>query len=163
LPSEEGATLDVWLLVPSEPVKAAAQGIQRAFAHLDWLEPAPPHFLHVTIGHDGPASFAGIEPFEIAFRRVNCFAEAVVVEVEGGGPRHLAERIRDTEYFLPHLSLAYVRRGHSPDELRETLQGLRDMELGQQRVDEAILCRVPIARATILQPWTVLGREQLRR
>lgn len=120
----------------------------------------PPHFLHITIGHGSGGSFDGVEPFEISFRRVTCFSEAVVVEVEGEGPRRLAERLGEADLFLPHLSVGYVREPGPPEEVRRTLVPLREVELGTQQVEEVLLCRVPASRTTILQPWTVV--EQVR-
>ena len=144
-------------------MKAAAAELQRAFAHLDWIERVPPHFLHITIGHESGGSLDGVEPFEIAFQRVTGFNEAVVVEVDGDGPRRLAERLRKADLFLPHLTLGYVRRPGPPAELRTALVPLRDTELGTQRVEEVLLCRVPASRTTILRPWTVIERLRLQR
>ena len=143
-------------------MKAAAVELQRTFAQLEWITPTPAHFMHVTIGHGGGDSFAGIGPFEIAYRRVNCFNEAVVVEVAGDGPRRLAERHGvPGRLFLPHLTVGYVRSANAPDRLREILPPLRNLNLGVQRVEEVVLCRVPAARTTILEPWTVVKSVQL--
>jgi 2'-5' RNA ligase len=161
LPDDRAATLDVWLIEPSGEVKAAAAEIQRAFAQLGWIEPTPPHFLlHVTIGHGTGADPPVRAPFEVAYRRVNCFHEAVIVEVESAGE---VERLQQRTPSLPHLTIGYVREPGPPGELREALEPLRDADLGRQRVEELVLCRVPASRWTFLQPWTVLRRLQLER
>jgi 2'-5' RNA ligase len=137
--------------------------LQNEFAHLEAIAPTPAHFLHVTIGHDGASPFAGIEPFEIVYRGVNCFNEAVVVEVDGDGPRRLAGRVRSLDLFLPHLTVGYVREPLPAEEVRGALLPVRNLELGTQVVEEVLLCRVPASRATFLRPWTVVQRVRLRR
>jgi 2'-5' RNA ligase len=160
---DESATLDVWLLEPSAEVKTAAARLQLAFAHLAWIERVPPHFLHVTVGHEVGGSFDGIEPFEISFGRVTCFNEAVVVEVAGDGPRRLAERLGEVDLFLPHLTVGYVRDPGPSDDVRTALVPLREVELGTQQVEEVLLCHVPASRTTILRPWAVIERVHLQR
>ena len=124
-----------------------AAGVQQAFAHLEWIDPTPFHFLHVTLK----------EPlldtaFEAAFRGVNCFHEAVVVEVEAPALPG-----------LPHLTVGYVREPMPPGELRKALLPLRHFDLGAQTVEEVLLCRVPAARTTFLRPWRVVEAVPLRR
>ena len=105
----------------------------------------------------------GSRPFEIDYRRLNCFHEAVVVEVHGEGPHRLVERHGDAESFLPHLTLGYVREPGPADELRSALLPLRDARLGMQLVDEVLVCSIPAGRSTLLRPWTVAERVPLRR
>ena len=151
LPADDDAVLDGWFIEPSADVKQRAAALQRAFAHLDWLAPVPGHLLHVTL----PGPISG-PPVEIEYRRVNCFHEAIFVEVHapelsraGGAP------------FLPHLTLALARRPHDPGPLRDVLIPLRDAWVGRQVVTEILRCRIPIGRCTVLQPWTVDARVTL--
>ncbi len=161
LPEDEAATLDVWLIEPSAQVKAAAVAAQRAFAHLDWIVPTPSHFMHVTLGlGDAGGDAAGVPQFEMGYGGINCFHEAVIAEVAGEGPRELAEALGH-DGPLAHLTLGYVREPTPPNALREALSEIRAAELGTQRVEEVLLCRVPASRTTVLQPWTVLERVPL--
>jgi 2'-5' RNA ligase len=153
----------VWVIVPPEPVKAAAAALQRSFAHLDWIVPTPPHFLHVTVGHDGNGEPTAVEPFDLTFGPVNCFHEAVIAEVAGEGYGALAAGLVHEGPHLPHLTIGYVREPGPPAPLREALLPCRDADLGSQRVDEVQLVRVPASRTTVLRPWTVLRRLALRR
>jgi 2'-5' RNA ligase len=167
LPEGQAATIDVWLVVPPPEVKARAAEAQRAFAHLDWLAPLPGHFLHLTLGRgDGaaPAEWEAVEPFRIEYGGVGCFHEAVIGEVRGEGLHRLASALQpgDLEFFLAHLSIAYVHEPRLPGELREMLRPLRDARLGEQLVDEVLLVRVPFSRTTLLEPWTVLRRIPFR-
>jgi 2'-5' RNA ligase len=115
-----------------------------------------------------------MEAFDVSYRRLTCFHSAVVVEVEGGGPRALVTRLVDSGYwqelptegamrpvpletFLPHMTLGVVNRPSDPAPLREALVQLRGAELGRQRVEEATLCLMPASRTTILEPWDVVG------
>jgi hypothetical protein len=59
--------------------------------------------------------------------------------------------------FLPHLTLGAFNASGDPEPLRQTLVPLRETELGEQRVNEAVLCVVPASRTTILDPWKVVG------
>jgi 2'-5' RNA ligase len=163
LPEDEDATLDVWLIEPPEAVKRAAAELQSAFAHLRWIVPTPFHFLHVMIAHDTGVEPPVVAPFEVRYRRVNCFDDAVIVEAEGDGLWQLARGLREVAFFLPHVSIGYVHRPGAQGQLRDALTPLREIELGMQQVDEVLRCRVPVSRTTILQPWRVLKRVRLRR
>ena len=147
LDEDNGATIDVWLFQPAEEIRRAAAGVQQAFAPLDWIDPTPFHFLHVTLKEPLPDT-----AFEATFRGVNCFHEAVVVEVEAPALPG-----------LPHLTVGYVRASRPADELRKAPLPLRGLELGAQTVEEVLLCRVPAARTTFLRPWRVVEAVPLRR
>jgi hypothetical protein len=89
----------------------------------------------------------------------------VIVEAHTAGVTALVERgfpDADLSLLLPHLSIGYPRRGATADRLREPLRRFRDVELGSGVVDEVLLCEVPIAKSTILRPWTVRGSVKLR-
>jgi 2'-5' RNA ligase len=129
------------VIEPPADVKAEVGRIQRAFAHLDWIAPLPQHFLHVTLGPE-PPELDG--PFEIDYRRVNCFHEAAIIEahapLEG----------------LSHVSVGYVREPHDAEELRRALVPFREQSFGRATATELLRVRIPIARTTLFQPWTVL-------
>jgi 2'-5' RNA ligase len=144
LPEDESATVDVWIFEPSDEVRAAVAEVQAAFAHLPWIVPTPASFLHVTVHEPLPTP-----PFEAVYRRVNCFHEAVIVEVESealGG-------------FLPHLTVGYVREPGPASDLRAAVAPLRDLDVGRQIVRELKKVRAPASRTTVLQPWTVMQRR----
>jgi len=147
LPEDESAELELWVVEPPAAVKAAVARVQDAFAHLEWIAPVPAHFLHIGLGVERPATG---RPIEIDYRRVNCFHEAVVVEAHAPLPG------------LPHLSVGYVREPRDADELRRALVPLRDESFGRATATEALHVRVPAARATVTQSWTVLERFDLR-
>jgi hypothetical protein len=100
-----------------------------------------------------------VEPFEVSVARVNCFPAAVVAEVES----ETLDALDAPETFLPHLSLAYVERPVEPGPVRAIVEPLRDTAFGPFLVDEVVRVRVPAAKATIFEPWTVVERLSLRR
>jgi 2'-5' RNA ligase len=194
-PDEETFLLG-WLLRPDPELVPAVQRAQAAFTHLAWITPQPAHFLHVWLGGVAIAprrpgaddvavavdrarrAWRGTGPFAVRYRRVNCFHTAVVVEVEGDGPRALVARLLEADYwralpmpgalggvelrtFLPHVTIAALAGAHDPAPLRDALAAVRDAELGRQRVDQATLCVIPAARTTILDPWEVVGAVRL--
>jgi 2'-5' RNA ligase len=167
------------------------------FSHVDWVTPQPAHFLHigiagVSIGPRSPApneiniaveraqrAWASTNSFDVTYTRVNCFDAAVIVEVEGDGPRGLAADLLATNYwnklpiegamtgvlidtFLPHLTIGTVNSPNDPTTLRDALLPVREAELGHQRVTEATLCVIPASRTTILDPWEVVGSVGFR-
>jgi 2'-5' RNA ligase len=159
-PEESGAVLEGWVVEPSAEVRDAAVGIQRDLSDLDWLDPIPPHFLHVWIGvreriGDAWRVWSALEAFPVTFARVNCFHTAVVVEVEGPLRRLVAGTPNDAPTFLPHLTVAVVREPSPPDRLRDLVTPLRELVLGEQDVLEVELVRFPAARSTLFRPWTV--------
>ena len=108
-------------------------------------------------------AWAGVRPFDLGLRRINCFHDAVVVEAVGDGPRDLVTRLVDAglsrvalDTFLPHLTLGVFEPG-DPAPLREAVVPIREADLGRQSVTEATLCLLPASRTTILDPWEVVG------
>jgi hypothetical protein len=166
-PEDRSAHLEGWLVEPTPAIKDGAVEIQRELSHFDWLVPIPPHFLHIWVGvreriGDAWRGWHEVEHFAATYARVNCFHSAVVVEVAGEMRRLVAGTPNDAPIFLPHMTLAVVRRPASPDGLREALRPLRDSVLGEQIVCEAKLVRFPAARATLFRPWTVEQVVSLR-
>ena len=175
---EEEATLAAWLITPPDELKQAAAQLQDDLAHVAGIEWTPQHFLHVWLtplaldptdeqvsALTGAAreAWAEVDPFEIQYRRLNCFHDAVVVEVEGDGPRVLLELTGDAEpTFLPHMTLGYFRGENDPAQLRDAVVPLRDAGLGLQRVTELQLCLAPFDRHRIVTtPWTVADTVRL--
>lgn len=185
-----------WLLRPDRELVSGAEDARRAFADLEWITPVPGQFLHTWIGGVALAprrptrdeldvaaerarrAWAGIDSFEVSYRRINCFHSAVVVEVGGEGPRALAAALVQSRYwhdlplegalkgvrletFLSHVTIGVVNRPTDPAPLREALVPLRDVELGRQRIAEVTLCVIPASRPTILDPWEVVGSVSL--
>ncbi len=195
LPADQ-AFLLTWLIVFDDTLVPAVQAVQGMFSHLNWVVPQPEHFLHASLGgialtrHRPTAREIGgaleyarrawkdTPVFEVTYRRINCFHTAVVVEVEGDGPRLLVERLVEDHYwgnleiegalrevspetYLAHLTIGTVKGGYDPAPLREALIPLRDVEVGAQRVSEATLCLIPASRGTLLSPWAVVGSVPL--
>jgi hypothetical protein len=150
----EGGAFDgeVWLVQPSPEVKRAALRVQGELERFDFLELVPHDFLHVSV--TGTAATKIDAPSDMEYSRVNCFPTAVVAEVDAPGLRALDPDPR----FLPHMSLAYVRRPAPPDELRGVLEALRETALGRQRVEEVLRVHVSLSRERGLEPWTVVDR-----
>lgn len=191
---EEDLLLLGWLIRFDQQLIPAVRDVQAAFSHLEWLVPQPDHFLHTwLVGgaflrrrptaqevagavQQAERSWKGACDFDVTYHRINCFHTAVVVEVEGEGPRLLAEKLIEDDYwesiqiegalplprvrletYLPHLSIGYVKVANDPGVLREALIPLRESQLGRQRVGEANLCLMPASRTTILSPWEVVA------
>jgi len=171
-----------WLLPAARELHPAVAPIQEAVSRLDWVTPFPAHFLHVWISavsasprppeaaaiasalEGAERAWADVDAFDLVYRRVNCFHDAVVAETRGDGPRRLLTRLVDEgmsrvalDTFLPHLTLATFNAPHDPRPLRERLVPFREVELGEQRVSEAVLCVLPASRTTLLEPWEVVG------
>lgn len=164
LPDEE-AYLTTWLALPGEIAAAEASAVQERLEGIGDLRLVPEHFLHVSLGsHEAQLDVArrrlsGFGSFDAEFGPVNCFHDAVVLEVSSDRIADLAlalEPERDLEYFLPHLSLGYFE-GPPVGSIRERLVSLREREPVAETISELHLCVVPIARSEILSPWTVAG------
>jgi hypothetical protein len=151
LPDDPDATLRLSVIVPPDEVKAAARAVQDSFADLEWVAAVPDYFLHVS----AHSTWANVVPFEVVYRRANCFHDAAIVEA------HVDGDAAPPPPFLPHLSIGYFRRSERPGHLREALMPFREIELGSGIVDEVLVCDVPIAKTTILDPWTVVERIPL--
>ena len=148
---------EAWVIEPSPAVKAAAADLQRPLAAFDWLRVLPEHFLHVALLVPG-AELRGRGPFELEYRVVTCFHDAVVVQVEA--PSLQAIDPRPT--FLPHMTLAITTREAPPAELRDVVVGMRAATLGRDEATEAIRIGFPFSRDRLLEPWTVRERIQLK-
>jgi hypothetical protein len=149
------AVLDAWLIVPPPELKHAALRVQGELEEVRGLRIVPHHFLHVSLPHG--AELDG--PFEVSVAGVNCFHCAAVAEVASPA----LDRLDAPETFLPHVSLAYVEVPIDPAPVRDVLAPHRAIELGSFVVEEIVRVRVPAAKATILDPWTVVERVRLRR
>lgn len=181
-----------WLLPFDEALVPRVRAVQESFAPLDWITLQPEHFLHTSVAAVAASgrrptsdeigvavdrarqAWTGVEPFDVHYGNVNCFHDAVVVEVAGEGPHTLVSRLveggywdalpidgataaADPELFLAHLTIGLVNEPHDPSPLREVLVPIREAELGSQAVHEAALCIVPASRTTILTPWDVVA------
>jgi hypothetical protein len=145
--------LRLWLIIPPDEVKVAVRKVQASLRGLDWIASVPEYFLHVSAGA-GAADWSPVAPFPISYRRANCFHDAVIVEAH-------AEGAFPPPPFLPHLSIGYVRRPESPEELREALVAFRDVELGTGLVEKVVLCDVPIGKTAFFEPWRVVATVRL--
>lgn len=171
-----------WLLPADSTLRPAVARVQESFSQLDWVTPLAADFLHVWIGavsasphrpeaaeiasalEDAERAWADVEAFDLLYPRVNCFHDAVVAETRGDGPGRLLRQLVyagisrvPLDTFLPHLTLGVFSASSDPRTLRDVLVPLRETELGQQRVTEAVLCVIPASRTTILDPWEVVG------
>jgi hypothetical protein len=140
------------VIEPPPEVKRVALRVQGELEPFDFLELVPHHFLHVSVPPAAVREFD--EPIDLEYSRVNCFHTAVVAEVDAPALRALDP----TPTFLPHMTLAVVRRPEAPDELRRVLEPLRETSFGRQRVDDILRIHVELSREGGLQPWTVVDR-----
>jgi hypothetical protein len=174
---EQPSYLLAWLLrLDDEACASAVEAAQRAFSHLAWITPQPRHFLHTSIAAVSVAprppsqgeidvaiqraqqAWTSIGSFAVRYRRINCFHSAVVVEVEGDGPRTLAAAAgAPTETFLAHLTIGSVHEPHDATALRDALIPLREADIGGERITQASLCVIPASRSTVLDPWEIVG------
>lgn len=168
-PDDEESVAEGWLVEAPPEIKQGALGLQSDLARLDWLTPVPDHFLHVwlagpvTMGN-APDRWAESAPFEVEFRRVNCFHSAVVVEASGDGFALLVKRSSlDPSTFLPHMTIAVTREARDPSALRNALVPRRDIDFGRAVATAAKLVRFPAARTTLFRPWEVLRTVTFRR
>lgn len=185
LPDHESYIL-CWLLPFDRSLVPQIRTAQRSFAALGWITPQPEHFLHTSIAavavsarppradeiiaaaEAARRAWSDVEPFDVHYRRVNCFHDAVVVEVSGDGPKTLVERLVDErtvdtvdpEVFLPHVTIGAFNERGDASALLQALTQVRDLDVGTQHVGEATLCLVPASRSTILSPWETVGRVQ---
>jgi 2'-5' RNA ligase len=172
LAKQRDAVDQMWLIFPPPEVTARALSVQQSFRAFDWIAPVPEHLLHVSVAEavgvgvdHAERAWRDVEPFELAYRRANCFHDAAIIEVHGEGVAMLVERAfpqTDLSLLLPHMSVGYFRRSETPEQLRRALAPFRDVDLGTGIVDEVFLCEVPIAESTFLRPWRVLGSVKLR-
>lgn len=191
---EEDLFLLGWLIRFDQQLIPAVRDVQAAFSHLEWVVPQPAHFLHAWLGggaflrqrptaqevasavQQAERSWKETSGFDATYHRINCFHTAVVVEVEGEGPRLLVEKLVEDDYwgkvqiegalplprmrmetYLPHVTIGSLKGANDPGLLREALIPLRESKLGSLRMGEASLCLMPASRTTILSPWEVVG------
>jgi 2'-5' RNA ligase len=153
LSDDPAALVRVWLILPPDDVKRRIGALQESLRELDWVAAVPQHFLHVS-APPSAADWANVAPFPIGYRRVNCFHDAAIVEAHADGPF-------PPPPFLPHLSIGYFRQAERVEPLRDVLMPLRAAEFGVGVVEEAVLCEVPTAKKTFLEPWRVVERVRL--
>jgi 2'-5' RNA ligase len=189
--AESEAHLLTWYIqVPSAAVPQVI-GLQGRLTQLPDLIPIPSERLHVSVAPamvtDRPDTRLEAElletarrawkdepPFEIDLSGVNVFPTAVVVEVHGDGPGRLLDCLLETGYwqglpwrapnraiFLPHLTVAITARRRPAEEVRQVVEAHRADRFGTIRVTTLELCRIPVARSRLLQPWHVVGRVEL--
>ena len=166
-PEDETSVAQGWLVEAPTNVKGPAVELQRALAHLEWLAPVPEHFLHVWLG--GPVTIGDaadrwheVLPFEVEFRRVNCFHSAVVVEASTDGFDRLVHGSSvDPSTFLPHMTIAVTCEEHDPEPLRDVLVSRRETSLGRAVVDAVRLVSFPAARTTLFTPWQAIQTIRL--
>jgi hypothetical protein len=145
---------EVWLVAPPPEVKRAALLVQSELEQFDFLDVVPHHFLHVALSD---AVVERLEtPVDLEYANVTCFHTAVVAEVHAPELRALDPAAT----FLPHLTLAVVKRPVPPHELRESLVPMRGSALGTQRLEEVLRVHVELSAETGLEPWSV--RERIR-
>jgi hypothetical protein len=162
-PDDDEASLEGWLIEPSDELKAAARPLQQSLSRYPWLFPVPDHFLHVWIGlgdriGDAWEGWREIESFQVAYAGVNCFHAAVVVEAAGPLQQLVRGTPNDLPTFLPHMTVAVTHEPSPPGALRDALVPLRHTVLGSQLVGEVKRVRFPAGRRTLYRPWSV---EQL--
>jgi hypothetical protein len=163
-PEDDAHVIEGWLIVPPPEVKREVVRVQTILEEVPGLQVVPHFFLHVWIAGApafGPEidEIAAAGPFALAFRNVNAFHTAIVVEAH-------AERLRDVDAppeFLPHMTIAVVDGTPDVVPVRDAVVPLRELDFGATIVEELTRVRAPAGRRTILQPWTVTRRLHLRR
>jgi 2'-5' RNA ligase len=189
-PADEAHLLTWHIPVASEDVPGVV-ALQMELTALDDLAAIPVERFHVSVApaavtdepdpalehellHHAEQAWAAEPPFLVDLHSVNVFPTAVVVEVHGKGPAHLLDRLLESGYwkglpwrapnrdiFLPHLTVAIATRRRAADDVRRVVQGHRHEDFGTLEVDCLELCRIPVARSRLLQPWDVVGAIRL--
>jgi 2'-5' RNA ligase len=188
--SEAEAHLLTWYIPVAADAVPGVIDLQRELTALDGLVAIPPERLHVSVapatvtedpepllekellGH-AERAWADVKPFDIELADVNGFPTAVVVEVHGPGPGLLLDRLLQSGYwrglpwrapnrdiFLPHLTVAISSHRRPAEQVRAIVESHRHDRFATIRVDAVELCRIPVARSRLLQPWDVVGRVQ---
>ena len=156
-----------WLLLPGAEVRARAAEVQERLREVDGLRTLDDHFLHVTLGKDEDVrreGFTETPPLLLRHRRIGAFHPCVVSEVEGD-TRLLLERLYGVapSSHLPHLTLAITERPVPVGSVREVVSALRDTALGDDLIEEVVLCSIPVGRRAFGSPWDVVERVPLGR
>jgi 2'-5' RNA ligase len=189
-PEGEAHLITWYIPVPAEVVPGIVE-LQRLLTALGGMVAIPENRLHVSVApatvteHPEPkleaelleqAEKAWVDqpPFDIEIAGINVFPTAVVGEVSGDGPARLLDRLLTAGYwrglpwrapnreiFLPHLTVAIATEPRPAGPIRTIAQAHRNPRFGVVHVDEVQLCRVPVARSRLLEPWEVVGRIRL--
>lgn len=189
-PEREAHLITWYIPVPSEAVPGIV-GLQGELTALGDMAPIPPDRLHVSVApatvteQPEPALEAELleqaekawvdEPaFDVEIVGLNVFPTAVVAEISGDGPSRLLDHLLAAGYwrglpwrapnrdiFLPHLTVAIATDRRTAEPVRRIAQAHRHTRFGAVHVGEVQLCRVPVARSRLLQPWEVVGRVHL--
>lgn len=189
-PEGEAHLITWYIPVPSAAVPGIVE-LQGTLQGLGDMAPIPADRLHVAVApatvteHPEPGleaelleqaekAWVGQPAFDIDIVGLNVFPTAVVAEIAGDGPARLLDllltagywrglpwRAPNREIFLPHLTVAIATERRTAEPVRRIAQAHRDTRFGTVRVDEVHLCRVPVARSRLLQPWEVVGRVRL--
>lgn len=188
---EREAHLLTWHIPVSPADVPGIVALQKELLELDGMAAIPAERFHVSVAPaavtDEPdpeleaellrharEAWDGEPAFEIDLRSVNVFPTAVVVEVHGKGPAHLLDRLLECGYwrglpwrapnreiFLPHLTVAIATRRRTADDVRAVVEPHREDDFGTLHVEGMELCRIPVARSRLLQPWDVVGAIRL--
>ncbi|MDQ3756940.1 MAG: 2'-5' RNA ligase family protein [Actinomycetota bacterium] len=189
--AEAEAHLLTWYIPVAAERVPGVIALQKDLTDLPDMEPIPPERLHVSVApatiteqpeprleadllHQAEEAWAGHPPFDIELSGVNVFPTAVVVEGHGAGPAGLLDRLLESGYwrglpwrapnreiFLPHLTVAIATRRRGAEEVRTIVEPHRGEDFGTIAVHDIDLCRIPVARSRLLQPWDVVGRVHL--
>lgn len=189
--AEAEAHLLTWYIPVAAERVPGVVALQQELTDLPDMVPIPPERLHVSVApatvteqpeprleiellHQAREAWAHERPFDIELSGVNVFPTAVVVEVQGDGPTRLLDHLLAAGYwhglpwrapnrdvFLPHLTVAIATRTRQAEEIRKIVAPHRRQEFGTVPVTSIDLCRIPVARSRLLQPWQVVGRVHL--
>jgi hypothetical protein len=164
---EEEAYLTIWQAPPGEAAAAEVDAVQEALRRVSGLRMTPRHWLHVSLGRGSETELdaardrlRGFGAFEAEYGPATCFHEALALEVRSHRLRDLARAVapeRDLDFFLPHLSVAYVEGSPAAAAVRDAVVPLHDRPSVRDRVAEVELCVVPVRRSELLTPWRVAG------
>ena len=188
---EAEAHLLTWYIPVAAAAVPGVLDLQAELTALDGLVPIPPERLHIAVAPatiterpepdlekellaQAEQAWAEVAPFDVTLADVNGFPTAVVVEVHGPGPALLLDRLLQSGYwrglpwrapnrdiFLPHLTVAIAARRRPADEVRAVVEAHRRRHFADLRVDAVQLCRIPVARSRLLEPWDVVGQISL--
>lgn len=189
-PEAEAHLITWYIPVPARAVPGIVD-LQRTLTDLGGMTPIPPDRLHVSVApatiteqaephleaellEQAEKAWVDQPAFDIEIDGINVFPTAVVAEIGGDGPGRLLDhlltsgywrglpwRAPNREIFLPHLTVAIAAEPRPAEPIRRIAQAHRHVRFGAVHVDEVQLCRVPVARRRLLQPWEVVGSVRL--